>query len=587
MPEPSPSIPGMSYVVAGRDPTAVGTESLLVLPSVLCGEPDPTIAEHHGPILLPSAPSISELSSKAVRIAVQMQLSIVEELSDKTSASRMILRIPYGSRPDDLLDLIHRASEFGIRAVAVSLRGDLGPSDMLSVRARSVVPRGWMALALGEIAPSLVPLLYYLGFDGLDMTSAYLAAANGMRLWHNGSETVQDSEQSIRFCPCGACLGVDVGSIRGHNLVDVLTRHNKLVYRQSLSEAVYAMQRGTLRSLVESTSHYSTELAAFIRRLDRELYAFVEEFTPNYGMSTLPLIGPESYHSPVVRRFRERVASRYQPLPGKRLVILLPCSARKPYSESKSHHMFRASIDSAIGDVMGLVSETILTSPLGVVPRELERVFPVSRYDLPVTGDWDHEEIEIASAALVTHLSKFSSDTVVVAHVTGGYAQVVRNCESQVRQRIVYTAQGESTTSSRSLESLERVLRGLRDELDMAPTGSSPNVEAMRAVADFQMGAGAGPLLIPDGSRFRGRVHQVIRCFLESVQTCSFIGQTGSLSLTVKGAELLLPLGRYIVKFDGDRIRGGSLFAIGVTDADPDIRPGDEVIVVNREGRVV
>ena len=50
-------------------------------------------------------------------------------------------------------------------------------------------------------------------------------------------------------------------------------------------------------------------------------------------------------------------------------VVLLPCSARKPYSLSRSHALFA-------GAVRDRAHELIVTSPLGIVPRELEPLLP-------------------------------------------------------------------------------------------------------------------------------------------------------------------------------------------------------------------
>lgn len=44
---------------------------------------------------------------------------------------------------------------------------------------------------------------------------------------------------------------------------------------------------------------------------------------------------------------------------------------------------------------------------------------------------------------------------------------------------------------------------------------------------------------------------------------------------------------RYFVRFDGKELTGGSLFAVGVHETDPAIRPGDEVVVVNVDDEVV
>ncbi len=56
--------------------------------------------------------------------------------------------------------------------------------------------------------------------------------------------------------------------------------------------------------------------------------------------------------------------------------------------------------------------------------------------------------------------------------------------------------------------------------------------------------------------------------------------RTGALIPTLDGAVRLLELKTYQVKID-DFIPKGSLLAPGVLDADPVIRPSDQVIVIN------
>jgi len=57
---------------------------------------------------------------------------------------------------------------------------------------------------------------------------------------------------------------------------------------------------------------------------------------------------------------------------------------------------------------------------------------------------------------------------------------------------------------------------------------------------------------------------------------------SGMIALSLAGAKRLEPLGKYIVKI-GDFLPKGSLLAPGVLDADEQIRPGDEVIVVGEK----
>jgi len=62
-----------------------------------------------------------------------------------------------------------------------------------------------------------------------------------------------------------------------------------------------------------------------------------------------------------------------------------------------------------------------MTSPIGVVPQELELTYPAQHYDSVVTGRWSANEIEFVSDVLERYLERNDYPEVVV-HVPGeGY----------------------------------------------------------------------------------------------------------------------------------------------------------------------
>ena len=91
----------------------------------------------------------------------------------------------------------------------------------------------------------------------------------------------------------------------------------------------------------------------------------------------------ESLYRPEAVRWRQRM-EMMEPLGD--TVVLLPCSMKKPYSNSKSHQKFRKLTRS--------FQELIVTSPFGICPRELENTFPIQSYDVSTTGKWSEDEIE-------------------------------------------------------------------------------------------------------------------------------------------------------------------------------------------------
>jgi archaeosine synthase len=574
------------YGTIGRETSHSSKPCLLALPfeTHIDAIEKETIKETDS-ILLPSLPSFSSLVTNAGFLMLRHQLSVLDELQSLIEPSRFVIRTPEEIEPEVLASNLRDFHSRGVRAAAFTFDGLLGDFDLNSILKRRHLPMSWLTLALGRIAPGSIPLLYYLGFDVIDIGHAQEAAAKHQRLWHNGTETIVSGEQ-YRYCPCLSCQNLEGDD--SSKLVDSLLAHNVNVYITMLSEALNAMKSGRLRWLVESTTHYSPAHASILRKIDREAYSFIEEFTPTTGAAVVPLIGPESYNAPSVRRFREYIASRYNPPPYKKIALLLPCSARKPYSDSKSHRRFLETIEASFGGgATSQIAQIILTSPLGLVPRELERAFPAANYDIPVTGEWDTEETNLAADALVTHLNKFNSDLVIVAHVSGGYLGIVQAAESRISQSIIYTSSQASPTSWESRESLQETLSDLKDIYAIKSFRPQELEEIVRATADFQFGPGAGEALVPEHARLVGKPYRQILCRIEKEQVCSYVADAGLLSLTLAGAKRIAPLNRYWVCLDALSIKGGSIFAVGVKEADPAIRQGDEVIVQNNQGEVI
>lgn len=55
-----------------------------------------------------------------------------------------------------------------------------------------------------------------------------------------------------------------------------------------------------------------------------------------------------------------------------------------------------------------VVHEVIVTSPLGIVPMELEMIYPAAHYDISVTGEWSLDEREMVKSNLIYMSEKMS-----------------------------------------------------------------------------------------------------------------------------------------------------------------------------------
>lgn len=122
------------------------------------------------------------------------------------------------------------------------------------------------------------------------------------------------------------------------------------------------------------------------------------------------------------------------------------------------------------------------------------------------------------------------------------------------------------------------------------------DLEKIRSIADYQFGKGVGKLLFPEGveivySKATGRIRHV---YFNGELLATLRPMDGLFSLTFAGAkriaESMKPLKNWVkVQKDVKSFvsEGKSVFAKHVEDADSDIRPFQEVIVLDDLGEVL
>ena len=260
----------------------------------------------------------------------------------------------------------------------------------------------------------------------------------------------------------------------------------------------------------------------------------------------------ESLWRPEAVRWRQRM-EMMEPLGD--TVVLLPCSMKKPYSNSKSHQKFRK--------VTRSFQELIVTSPFGICPRELENTFPIQSYDVSTTGSWSQDEIDVAGKLI----RKYTEGKTVIANLAGGYLE---SCAQHVDE-FINTCEDGRPTSPDSIYNLRMELKkhkrvNRRDKV----------LHGLRSIAKYQFGPD-GDKFIPDNVKTKGMYHKKI--LSNGKQLAMLNMDYGMFRLNLEGGEILKDLGIHIVEIDFD-LQTNTVFAPGIQKADHSIIPNDEVVVV-------
>jgi archaeosine synthase len=448
------------------------------------------------------------------------------------------------------------------------------------IDARTAIPPDvalWVpAIATAENAA----LLVYMGVDIVDNTNAVLQGYQGLYYTEEGALDVTELEELP--CTCRVCSSLGVNELREKESKEraaLLAEHNTLLLEKELKKVRAQIRAGTLREYVELKVRSSPFFTAVLRLLDLEEETYFEHRTPvarNHGMMANTM---ESLKRIEVKRFASRVLERYEP-PDKQVLLLLPCSARKPYSISPSHVKFR----DAVGHYSGEIHEIILTSPLGVVPRELELLYPAAFYDIPVTGYWDAEERAWVSSCLRGYLERNAKTYEhIVAHLSGAYKELCSGVAEELGIDVVYTCEdGEDVTSTGALHRLREQIAELCVTTKRL-TSFEKKANMLRAMADYQFCLGAGTELVSPKEGERLKIAGKFPRYKLSVDgdvLARIVPAYGLVVLTLNGARRIVQyLSSYTVHI-GDFLPKGSILAPGVVNAGEDIRVNDEVMVI-------
>lgn len=185
----------------------------------------------------------------------------------------------------------------------------------------------------------------------------------------------------------------------------------------------------------------------------------------------------------------------------------------------------------------------ILTSPLGVVPRELE---DYADYDIVVTGDWSYEEKHETKSLLNSILRKVENPR-IIAHLPKEYKDL---CE-----KVEFT------------DDLTHTIKKYQEEI------SEGEDVKFRKVSEFLYGVD----IFPGEIKIKKRKH-TFEIYSEEL----LARYDRKLNLTLKGAELLYMQKKNYVEIDFEL--KGDVFCRGVIDCDENLKAGEDVVIVKNGG---
>jgi 7-cyano-7-deazaguanine tRNA-ribosyltransferase len=394
--------------------------------------------------------------------------------------------------------------------------------------------------------PMVFSLAVLLGCDVFDSASYAKFARDDRFMFVDGSMRLEDMRGLD--CTCPACRPYSLDSLRAlpnEERSKVIARHNLHASQTEIERAKRALLEGNLWELVEQRCRAHPALLDALRRL-KQHKDYLERFEPLSRDNSFFYTGPESLDRPSTHRYERRYFERYQQ-PNTKVLVGFK-DGERPFSRVYASQMAQVS---AVSDAHFLVM-----TPFGPVPMDLDEIYPIAQSVLPRSEDMETRARTTELMERFSHCQEY------------GICVVWEGLETL---DLLATIAGGASTF----------------DLDLA---------RVRAVSDYQFGPGAADALLNGKvaiakSRTTGKIRTVA---VDDEHILSMRAPDGFFTLRPDGAKRLmaaLPLPRLRVIVNADSVpfnqEGKNVFCGFVLDADPDLVPMDEVIVVDERDKMV
>ncbi|MEC9200982.1 MAG: DUF5591 domain-containing protein [Candidatus Thermoplasmatota archaeon] len=395
--------------------------------------------------------------------------------------------------------------------------------------------------APGISGPDNCSLLSWIGLDLFDLNRSRVASANGILLTSDGP---RDPDPSLSE----------------DSSMDSQITH----WMQAIASLRSAIRSGTVREQAEKASLSSPRSVERLRRHNKLLLQNVDgsilTSVDNSGRR-LRYNSTVSRQDKLIHDWRERISNVHTPPSHQSdVLVLLPCSATKPYRLSQSHHRFLKNIPS------NRVHQVMVTSPLGLVPRELEDIWPAAHYDIPVTGDWDADELDMINS-MIADICKRSNYSYVIDH-SGIDLSLDMAIVKDTRKGTAGSKESLSELNSSVMEAVE--MYGLDDVSEKLN-----RIELMKSRSRFIHGTDDWL----EGADVSGRP-PIFSISKNGEQLAKWNPRDGRFAFSKKSLPLLLESGKFpTVEISEGHKWKGDIFPTNIESIVGEIRMGDEVLV--------
>lgn len=260
--------------------------------------------------------------------------------------------------------------------------------------------------------PFMFALVVAMGCDLFDSAAYALYARKKRYMTDYGTIRFERLKQLPCSCPiCSKYLVEELRELRSDELERALAEHNLYACQAEMRRIKLAVSEGRLWELVELRARSHPALLRGLYQL-KHYAEYIEKHSPTTKKRGIFYFGSTGLYRPEVIGYARRIRANYFPPAGAKILLLLPQTTVKPFHNSYWFIAAWQKIVEKIGRDALKLHVCFYAVPFGVVPIELDEVYPITQSDFAsldsetttyVTDQLQNYILEKKYAAVILH----------------------------------------------------------------------------------------------------------------------------------------------------------------------------------------
>jgi 7-cyano-7-deazaguanine tRNA-ribosyltransferase len=308
--------------------------------------------------------------------------------------------------------------------------------------------------------PSMFALAVALGCDLFDSAAYALYARENRYMTENG--TWRLNELDYFPCSCPRCAsetprGLEKKAPKEREVF--LAEHSLYVCMAELKRIKQAIRDGRLWEHTEMRVHAHPALLSALKHL-RSHADFLEKYSPTVKGSGFFYFDSVGIARPEITHYRKRLSERFTPPKNARLLWLVPQTRNKPFHKAPEFKKIRQLQRSLGEELAGQVHVCVYCAPFGVVPLELDEVYPLSQHE--TSSPLDSDTVNYVALQAAEYIKRTSYRSVVLLNDKKLWGDTVKKACKQAckAKKLPFDAVDANVAGTREiLTCLEDILR--------------------------------------------------------------------------------------------------------------------------------